>query len=289
MNEPSNKEKPMLVSEEKINQLKRDRNSDDGGLSELPPESVSIAKFNHHSDALRRKDPIQYAAVQRNLMVNFIQSQMVETHDFGLIPGTKEKCLFKPGAERLATLFNLGVQLTQVSATEDYEKGFFAYCYRATVRDRSNFVLAECEGICNSKEKKYRTQDAFSIVNTISKMSQKRAYVGAVILACNASSFFKNAENFNEVPVSDNRPTWDIEAQVIDDAPTLITDGQRKRFWAIATEAGYSKTAVREWLSSMNIHSTNDIQLGQYDLLCAQAENPDLAKFWNIKSIPALD
>jgi hypothetical protein len=274
----------MPISEEKINQLKRDRLSDDGGLLELPPESVSLAKFNYYGDALRLKDPIKHAAIQRNLMVSFIKGQMIETHDFGLIPGTKEKCLFKPGAERLATLFNLGVQLLQVSAAEDYEKGFFAYCYRATVRDRSNFVLAECEGICNSKEKKYRNQDSFSIVNTISKMAQKRAYVGAVILACNASSFFKNAENLTEVALSQDRPTWDIEAQVVEDSPTVITDAQRKRFWAIANEAGYSKPAVKEWLSSLSIESTSAIERSQYDLLCKQAEQTALAEFWNTQS-----
>jgi hypothetical protein len=269
--------------EYKINAARTARLSDDGGLSELPLEQVNLAQFNSHGDALRRKDPIAFTTIQRNLLVSFIKSQMVAQHDYGNIPGVKEKSLFKAGAERLATLFNLGVQLHQVSAKEDYDKGFFAYCYRATVRDRTGFILAECEGVCNSKEKKYRTQDPFSIVNTISKMAQKRAYVGAVILACNASSFFKNAETMQEVTLSENRPTWDIEAEVIEDSAPApkITDAQRKRFWTIATNSGFSKPAVKTWLLSLGITSTRDIPEAQYDLLCIQAEQPPLAEFWN--------
>jgi hypothetical protein len=272
--------------ESKINAARRSRLSDDGGLARLPLEQVSLAQFNSHGDALRRKDPIAFTAIQRNLLVNFIKSQMMPQHDYGNIPGVKEKCLFKAGAERLATLFNLGVQLVQVSAREDYDKGFFAYCYRATVRDRSGFILAECEGLCNSKEKKYRTQDPYSIVNTISKMAQKRAYVGAVILACNASSFFKNAETMQEASLNDNRPTWDIdiEATTVEEPVLRITEAQVKRFWTIATNSGFTKQAVKTWLLTLGITSTREIPQAQYDLLCLQAEQPAFAEFWNCHS-----
>jgi hypothetical protein len=163
--------------------------------------------------------------------------------------------------------------------------------YLATVRDRTGFALAQCEGLCNSKEKAYQSDkvDLYGACNSIMKKAEKRAFVGAVLLATNASGFFENPAKEQELRVMDSRPTWDVEAQVIEDSPTVITDAQRKRFWAIATEAGYSKPAVKEWLASMGIESTSAIEQAQYELLCKQATQPALAKFWNTQSTPALD
>ena len=39
-------------------------------------------------------------------------------------------------------------------------------------------VISECEGSANSKEKRYRNQDVYTIVNTLQKMAIKRAMVG---------------------------------------------------------------------------------------------------------------
>ncbi|PTX53965.1 hypothetical protein C8P63_12421 [Melghirimyces profundicolus] len=42
-------------------------------------------------------------------------------------------------------------------------------------------IVAECEGSTNSKEKRYHSQDVFTVVNTLQKMAQKRALVGATL------------------------------------------------------------------------------------------------------------
>jgi hypothetical protein len=281
----------MPISEEKINQLKRDRLSDDGGLLDLPPESVSLAKFNYHGDALRLKDPIKHAALQRNILQTFVQSQMIDGTDYGKVAQVPKPFLFKQGAEKLLTLFNYGISIESVRHIEDFDKPFFHYVYLATVRDRTGFVLAQCEGSCNSKEKAYQSDkvDLYGACNSIMKKAEKRSFVGAVLLATNASGFFENPAKEQEMKVADSRPTWDIDAEVVEDRPALITDGQRKRFWAIANKSGYTKPAVKVWLSSMGIESTSNIETNQYELLCKQAENPDLAKFWNTQSTPSLD
>lgn len=205
----------MTSFEDKINAARDARLSDAGELTTLDPSDVSLAKFYRHGDALRIQDPIKYAVIQRNLMIKFVQTQMVDGVDYGLIPGTQEKCLFKTGAERLANLFNYCISVECVHRIEDYDKGLFAFTYKAVVTTAAGRKISECEGNCNSKEKKYgqRTvgekyateeqkakgikqkstkgnwyeyvipnEDIFSIVNTLMKMSQKRCLGSTVPL-----------------------------------------------------------------------------------------------------------
>jgi Intein splicing domain/LAGLIDADG-like domain/Homing endonuclease len=196
--------------EAKLKAAKEARLANSGDLAIVPAEEVTLGKFTYHGDALRLQDPIKYAAIQRNLMVKFVQTQMIEGTDFGLIPGVKEKCLFKPGAERLATLFNYSISIECVERHSDYDKGFFAFTYKATIKDCVGRPISECEGNCNSKEKKYAfrwvneryatpaekaaalstkngsiqipNDDIYSIVNTLMKMAQKRCLGSTVPL-----------------------------------------------------------------------------------------------------------
>jgi hypothetical protein len=270
------------IMEKKLRAQKEKRLSDVGDLAILPPEDVTLGQFDCHGEALRKVDPIKYATIQRNLLVSFIQSQMIKGQDYGLIPGCGQKsALFKSGAERITTLFNFSTGIDSVDRFTDWDKGFFAFTYKATVRDSRGRILAECVGNCNSKESKYIKQDSFSIVNTIEKMAQKRAIVGAVILACNASGLLSNAEAMTEREVPQNRPQWaTIDAEIVPE-PKIISEAQRKRFFAIANQSGYTKPAIKAWLLTMGIESTSNIELSQYDLLCKQAENAGLAEFWN--------
>ncbi len=87
---------------------------------------------------------------------------------------------------------------------------------------RSNVVIAECEGSVNSQEVKYRERTVWrkkklpngkevsesvkedtpvcDILNTIMKMAQKRALIGATILATSASDFFTQDMEADEDP-----------------------------------------------------------------------------------------
>lgn len=282
---------PMTI-EQKLAAHRRERLEDDGRLAQLPLEDVNIAQFNAHGQALRLKDPIRYAALQRQILQSFVKSQMVKGLDYGSVPKIPKPFLFKQGAEKLLSLFNYGVSIDPVREVEDFDKPFFHYVYRATVRDRSGFVLGQCEGSCNSKEKSFTSDrvDIFAAVNSIMKKAEKRAFVGAVLIATGASSFFGEPGKEPIPQATDNRPTWDIEAEVIPESSVpFITDSQRKRFWAIATNAGYKKSGVETWLRSIGISSTSKIPLEQYDVLCIQAEQPMLAEFWNTQAIPELE
>ena len=157
----------------------------------------------------------------------FVKSQMKEGEDYGVIPGVERPSLLKPGAEKLCNIFGFGVEVQEVDKLEDWDKGIFAYSYRAVIRNkRTGLVESECIGSCNSKEAKYAfrwmpdfkaseqdkarsdkqevrqaksgksftwfrvpNEDIFSQVNTLQKMAQKRAMVGAVLIATRASGF----------------------------------------------------------------------------------------------------
>ena len=135
---------------------------------------------------------------------------MKEKVDYDLIPGTQKPSLLKPGAEHLLQFFGLTHDAQITNRVMDWDKGFFYF--EATCRvyknypDGTNIQLSSCTGSANSKEKRYRNQDVFTIVNTLQKMAIKRALVGATLQATGTSSFFtQDVEDFDPQPrQSDN-------------------------------------------------------------------------------------
>lgn len=102
-------------------------------------------------------------AVERKKMVNqFISGVLVETEDYGTIPGTStKKVLLKPGAEKLCSIFGLSVTYSEDKIIEDWtgaEHGgepLFYYSYRCQL-SRGGRFMGEAIGSCNSWESKYR-------------------------------------------------------------------------------------------------------------------------------------
>lgn len=161
-----------------------------------------------------------------NALVEFVKTVMQTGRDFGVIPGTAKPTLLKPGAEKLCTLFGLKPEFECFDSVKDWDKGFFYFAYRCTLR-RGGEVIATGEGSCNSREKKYRwryvpefaatddekaraarreqktgrggrtytmlvieNSEPFDLVNTLQKMAQKRALIAATLIGVNASEFF---------------------------------------------------------------------------------------------------
>jgi hypothetical protein len=147
---------------------------------------------------------------QRKQLQTFVGSQLKEgmNNDYAKIPGTPKKSLLKPGAEKLANLFKLGSRILSKERDIDRESGFAMFNYTVEVYHiPTGAVISQCEGSANSEEKKFKGRAMADMLNTLQKMAQKRAYVGAVISAVGASDFF----------------TQDIES-----ASDLKTQGQEK-------------------------------------------------------------
>jgi len=184
-------------------------------------------------------------------------------NDFAVIPGTKKKSLLKPGAEKLMRLFGLGVRFVVLENIFEREENFAMYSYAAEVYQlKSGTVIAQCEGTANSQEKKYKERRVYvngtnagtepipvtDIVNTLKKMAQKRAMVGAVIIAVGASDYFSQDEDeiAKQSPVRKEAEKSSADrfgGQAQDHSSYLITFGKHKEktFQQVGKEtlAGY--------------------------------------------------
>lgn len=102
------------------------------------------------------------------MLQNFAKELMIPGLDYGLIPGCPKPSLFKSGAEKLCDIYGFSKLIAVINRFEDWQEGFFSYEVKATlINKRTGFVEAEGVGCCNSKERKYKNQDAFNITNTI--------------------------------------------------------------------------------------------------------------------------
>lgn len=161
-------------------------NNDHGGLIVYPGEKEpDIIAGNCMAYSLEQ------AKERIAMLQNFIREMMKEGIDYGIIPGTDKRCLFKSGAEKLCDIFGFSKKIEIVSRIENFEKGIFHYEVKAIlISKRNGEVEAEGVGSCNNMERKFRNQDACSVANTILKMAKKRAFVDAVLSATRSSDLF---------------------------------------------------------------------------------------------------
>ena len=204
-----------------------------GNLAEIKTELLSVS--NQDVEAL---------GSHLATMKQFVSSQLKEgiNNDFAKIEGTPKKSLLKPGAEKLCKLFGFSSRVECIEKIISPEENFAMFTYRCTIiHIKSGAEVAQCEGICNSQEKKYRDkakyekgqyvgrepQNAMDLLNTLMKMAQKRAFVGATILATGASDYFtqdedeieSQKENKNQVVQDDKfkdvTPSGDVSSYVV--------------------------------------------------------------------------
>ena len=149
--------------------------------------------------------------------------------DYGIIPGVDKPTLFKPGAEKIKKAFGLQVEIMDC-VKEINENNTVDFTYKCVITSKNGLKLGICDGNANSKENKFRyiykpaekipdkkeieimkvegtgkwkktgnkwiwmerteNQDVTCLKNSIQKIAQKRAFVGAILMATGASEFF---------------------------------------------------------------------------------------------------
>lgn len=148
------------------------------------------------------------------MLRDYVKNHMTVGEDYGVIPGGNKPTLFKPGAEKLNAVFGLSPMVEVSNRVEDWDNGFVAYEMKVTLLNkRTGIVEAEGIGSCNSRERRYKNQDAAGIANTVLKMAKKRALVDATLSATRASGMFTQdledvefePERGNYSPRSSNR------------------------------------------------------------------------------------
>lgn len=96
-------------------------------------------------------------AEQRSLLGRYVAEQMVEGTDFGVIPGTANKTLLKPGAEKLTQLFRCVPRYTVEEKVDDWATGLHAYRFRCEIVTLADgLTVAEGVGSCSTYESRYR-------------------------------------------------------------------------------------------------------------------------------------
>lgn len=197
----------------------------------------------------------------------FVNQQMKEGEDFGVIPGTSKPTLLKPGAEKLCNIFGFAPHYIELRYEEDWETGLFAYTSMCSlVNKRTGQIEAECIASCNSKESKYRfrwegkgrdrkkveNDDTFSLVNTLQKMAQKRALVGAVLTATRASGIF--TQDMEDLDNGSSSPKASKKAKPAKEKKPLDAS---TRFWSFVKEHDIEDKTARAFLKEFD----NDCEL----------------------------
>jgi hypothetical protein len=125
---------------------------------------------------------VNQSVEQLKTIKEFISKAMVENVDYGVIPHCQKPSLFKSGAEKIQFYLNLFPTYTEIERITEPKLGFFFYRYKCEVYSKiTGKKVGEAIGSANTKEKKFATQEPYSILNTIDKMAQKRAYVSAIL------------------------------------------------------------------------------------------------------------
>lgn len=128
------------------------------------------------------------------------RAALIDGTDFGVIPGTgKKPTLLKPGAEMLMLAAGLGFTIAKVD--DEDARTHQGVTYRCSVH-RGGHVVAECEGYAGYDERRFANAGGWRADwNSVIKMAQKRALVGAALNAVAGSGLFtQDVEDIAEQP-----------------------------------------------------------------------------------------
>ena len=150
------------------------------------------------------REMIEFHKDLTDLIVNALEYG----RDYGHVPGIEKPFLWKPGAERLCKSFGLyasyeilerevdkdASQEIQSKYGEKTVKGYYAYTVKCILRNPNGHIVADGIGLCTTREKKYQYAP-HDQQNTIVKMAQKRALIGAILGALALSDRFSQDED----------------------------------------------------------------------------------------------
>lgn len=223
-----------------------------------------------HAPALRLDT--HALAERQNEIAEALRTNLQENIHYGRIPGTPKPTLLKAGAEWLLRYAGYGVDFDGDPVVERDEDGkFLGVSYKAVVfiptAEGRRMVVSACEAYAGHDESKW----AKAPRNTVMKMAQKRAIVGAVLLATGASSMFTQDLEDYERAAEEKQEANERRRQVAD------PDVFRKAFHATLGEltieegtVGTPDEAKRAFLRKFyEVGSTNDLDESQRAALLA--------------------
>ena len=193
-----------------------------------------------------------------------VQSQLMQNHDYGVIPGTPKPTLLKPGAEKIIMLLGLRSEFDIVDSTRDFEKGFFQYQVKCKLY-RGDMLVTEGLGSCNNRERKYIKMDPYTMDNTVLKMAKKRALVDAALLVGSLSDIF--TQDLEDMDLSGEKVTG--RKRYATDQDGTISRAQAKRMFALAKG---DADIVRVALEKRGYKRSEEVKKTEYDAICSEIE-----------------
>jgi len=157
-----------------------------------------------------------------------IQTQLKQSHDFGVIPGTPKPTLLKPGAEKILMLLGLRSEFSIIDSLRDFDKGFFQYQVCCSLY-KNNVLITQGLGAANNREAKYTKTDPYTVDNTILKMAKKRALVDAALLVGSLSDIF--TQDLEDLDLAGQQVSQ--KQKVYTDQDGTISKAQAKRVCAV--------------------------------------------------------
>jgi hypothetical protein len=169
----------------------------------IPVDSAELVPVNLAVEAVTLDTLMERV----NLIKAAMKRCMQENQHYGTIPGTKKPSLWKPGAELICTLFQLGTRYPNHANQVVREEGHFIFTLTCELfHIPTGRVIGEGVGAAATMEYRYRIQTEERIYpngntvpakytpmdfyNTCLKIGKKRAMVDAVLTVTGASEIF---------------------------------------------------------------------------------------------------
>jgi hypothetical protein len=187
---------------------------------------------------------LKEVANRSQLIAHLLHEEMKKDVHFGTIPGTGKPTLYKPGAEKILSMFQIGVFpiIHDLSGPDEIR-----YRVEAIARDASGRDLGSAFGEASSSEEKYkwrravcdeefeatsperrrtkygksdgkvytvkqiRTEPA-DVANTVLKMAEKRGFVGITLRVTAASDVF--TQDLEDLPE-------ELRGEIAEEKPTV--------------------------------------------------------------------
>lgn len=250
-----------------------------------------------------------------DLKKQFLKENLIEgiERDYAVIPGTNKLSLLKPGAEKLLDWHGYVGCFIMTAEKEDWSIGLFAYTYRCQIRQKgTNIVVAECDGDASSYESRYRFEwkrdyeipkgiDLETLVskeftygknktvkyqmivanpadkrNTVRKIAQKRAFIGATVLATATSDLFAaDVEPDDDQEGNGHKSTG--EGKPKGDYGNAISEAQVRRFFGLMKNTTIDKTQLLAYIKAKyGIDSLEEVGYKIYEPICKAIESGKL-------------
>ena len=219
----------------------------------------------------RRITPAE-AAAAAEWVREMKRAVLVEGVDYGTVGDAKKPTLWKSGAEALLTAAGFGFNVTRLD--DEASAVHEGVTYRCTVVDATGMVRATCDGYAGYDESRFHyPRERRADWNTVVKMAQKRAMVGAVLNACAASGLF--VADIDDTPAAAPPPPDDPKASA-DEKSVLFaamkTLPTHKLDWLTGQANADGLPAVRDF------HRSHRDRLAWHILVALDAGNRDVAE-----------